>query len=300
MRVAILGSSGLLGAFFGFAFDQWFEWEVTLISRGSNLRNGRHIPFYDLAEVPGIILEGRFDIVVNCIAMASHEGCEIDSHGAFKVNGEFPGYLAASCTKSGSRLIHVSTDAVFDGPHEEPFTEEDAPKPLSVYGLSKLQGEEAVAREDPNAVILRTNFFGWSSNGSKGVLDFFYSALRQGASVDGFTDYRTSSLYVGDLAEIVRDLVRVDFAGVIHAVSAEALSKFDFGRGVANVFGFDASIIRQSSLSSQNFMAHRAHDLALSPAKCERILERKAPTALGGISRAKHGMQEYWDFLGRH
>jgi dTDP-4-dehydrorhamnose reductase len=299
MRVAVLGSSGLLGSFFEFAFDQWFGWEVTPISRIRTAENHRHIRFNELSEVPDIIRKGEFDVVVNCVAMASHEGCEIYSQVAFETNSAFPGYLAKSCEESTTRLIHISTDAVFDGPHEQPFSEEDTPQPVSVYGVTKLEGERRVAAGNPGALIVRTNFFSWSRSGSHGVLDFFYSALRQGESVNGFTDYLTSSLYVGDLAEMVRSLIRVQHFGVIHAVAGKALSKFEFGRSVAQVFGFDPSKIQPADLASQNFLAHRAPDLALSPAKLESILGFEAPSSPEGLGRAQEHMKEYWAFLGR-
>ena len=97
MRVGVLGSSGLLGSFFEFAFDQWFGWEVTSISRTRALQNPRHIGFNELSEVPDIIRQAEIDVVVNCVAMASHEGCEINSQLAFEVNSSFPEHLAKSC-----------------------------------------------------------------------------------------------------------------------------------------------------------------------------------------------------------
>lgn len=299
MRVAVLGSSGLLGSFCEYAFEHWCDWEVTALSRSRSEQSPRHTVFRSLDDATEIIRQGRFDAVVNCVAKASHEGCEADSQAAFETNSVFPEKIAKSCLESGARFVHISTDAVFDGPHERPFSEDDAPHPVSVYGLSKLEGERLVAAANPDAIILRTNFFSWSRSGRHGVLDFFYSALRNEEAVDGFTDYWTSSLYVGDLVEAIRDLLKVEYSGLIHAVSSEAISKFEFGRSVAHVFSFSPSLVKPSTLSSQNFLAHRAPDLALSPRKLEKLFGRKAPSSVEGLERAKEHMQDYWAFLGR-
>lgn len=299
MRVAVVGSSGLLGTFFAFAFDRWFGWEVTALSRSHGENSPRHIHFDSLDAATEIVRRGNFDVVVNCVAMASHEGCELDSATAFRVNSTFAGDLAKSCRESGARLVHISTDAVFDGPHEKPFSEVDEPNPVSAYGLSKLEGERSVASANSEAMIIRTNFFSWSKSGNHGVLDFFYSALRESKSVGGFTDYFTSSMYVGDLAETVRDLVGLGYSGLIHAVADQAISKFEFGRSVAQVFSFSPLLVEPSTLSEQSFLAHRAPDLSLSPAKLQSLVGREAAPSFEGLKRAKEEMEEFWAFLGR-
>ena len=297
MRVAVLGSSGLLGGFFEYTFEHRFGWEVTTLSRSHNRKNPRHTVISSLADALEIVRQGSFNVVINCVAMASHEGCENDVERAFAVNAEFPGNLAAACAEAGVRLIHISTDAVFDGPHSEPFTEVDIARPLSAYGRSKLEGENQVLAELPDALVVRTNFFCWSESGGKGVLDFFFSALSQGREVPGFTDYLTSSIYAGDLADSLRDLVLLNYSGIIHMVSTSAVSKFEFGNLVAEIFGLRADLIRESSLTSQTSLAHRAPDLSLSPALIESVLRRPMPTTKEGLIRASKDslvFKKYW------
>ena len=297
MRVAVLGSSGLLGGFFEYSFDHCFGWEVTTLSRSHNGKNARHTVISSLADALEIVRQGSFNVVINCVAMASHEGCENDVEQAFAVNAEFPGKLAAACAEAGVRLIHISTDAVFDGPHSEPFTEVDIARPFSAYGRSKLEGENQVLGEQPNALVVRTNFFSWSVSGRNGVLDFFHNALTQGREVPGFTDYVTSSIYAGDLADSLRDLVMLDYSGIVHIVSSSAVSKFEFGNLVAEVFGLRANLIWKSSLGSQTGLTHRAPDLSLSPALVESILLRSMPSTKEGLTRANEdsvAFKRYW------
>ena len=277
-------------------FAEWSERDVVTLSRIQSPQSASHVQFESLEEAIDVTRSGHFDLAINCIALASHEGCEEDVEKAFAVNAEFPGKLAAACAQAGARLIHISTDAVFDGPHSEPFTELDVPLPLSAYGRSKLEGENQVLGEQPDALVVRTNFFSWSVSGRNGVLDFFLNALTQGREVPGFTDYVTSSIYAGDLADSLRDLLMHDYSGIVHIVSSSAVSKFEFGNLVAEVFGLRADLIWESSLATQTGLTHRAPDLSLSPELLEKVLGRKMASTRGGIVRAKAEKAAFGDF----
>ena len=287
MNVALLGATGLLGSALRFQFSEWADWEVTTFSRKISGQEEGTIQVGSLEELIDEIRTGEFQLVINCIALASHEGCEEDEAQAFAINAVFPGELASACSQVGARLIHISTDAVFDGPHSAPFVESDIPLPISVYGRSKLEGEKLVLSRNHRALVVRTNFFTWSRSGSSGVLDFFVNGLSEGKRLPGFTDYLTSSIYAGDLAKDIRDLTELDYSGVIHVVSSEAISKFSFGQLVAEVFELPVSLVVESSLSSQEGLAHRAPDLALSPGRLEGLLDRSAPSTRDGLQRAK-------------
>ena len=100
--------------------------------------------------------------MIHCAALANVDACEADPAQARQLNTEVPGKLAEHVARGGARLLHVSTDAVFDG-QRGGYTEEDAPNPLSVYARTKLEGEQARAgRPTPTAIVARVNLFGWS------------------------------------------------------------------------------------------------------------------------------------------
>lgn len=299
MRVGLIGANGLLGSYFLYAFAAKFGWEVVTIGRSSVRKSSVHIEIESLAEVGHLVEVHNFDLVVNCVAMASHEGCEAAPQDAYLVNGHFPGKLAEACASSGAFFVQISTDAVFDGEHDEPFTETDTPRPKSIYGKSKLLGEKLTLEAGETPLILRTNFFSWSSDGKKGVLDFFVSAFQEERTVPGFSDYFTSSLYAADLAMALRDLFRAGQSGVFHVVSSSPMSKHQFGLSVAQVFDFPDPRIELSTLAGQGFMAHRASDLSLSPAKIEEFLGRKMSSTVEGLELARAEMVDFWNFVGR-
>jgi dTDP-4-dehydrorhamnose reductase len=187
MRILVTGASGLLGinmaieaakrhTVFGTTYRQKIKSENFITIQTNLLLDG---------AVENLIDEVQPDWVINCAALAIVDACERDPNLARKFNVEFPGKLAAIVARGGARLIHISTDAVFDGQRGD-YTEDDTPNPLSVYARTKLEGEWAVSEADPNAIVARVNLFGWSLTGKRSLAEWFYNNLRAGERNDGF------------------------------------------------------------------------------------------------------------------
>ena len=153
-------------------------------------------------------LEG-FDAVINAAAYTAVDKAESEPDLAFKINAEGPRVLAEHCAKRGIPLLHISTDYVFDGKKSGPWTEDDAPAPLSVYGASKAAGEEAVREACETHVILRTSWV-YAAHGS----NFVRTMLRLGADRD--------ELRVVD-DQIGAPTSAADIADALHTVSATLL-----------------------------------------------------------------------------
>lgn len=114
--------------------------------------------FDRIAALPRLLAEARPSLVVNAAAYTAVDRAESDAAAAWRANRDGPAVLAAWCGAAGIPLIHVSTDFVFDGSKGAPYTEDDAPNPTSVYGASKLAGEQAVLAACPQAIVLRTSW----------------------------------------------------------------------------------------------------------------------------------------------
>jgi dTDP-4-dehydrorhamnose reductase len=250
-------------------------------------------------EIEGLLEAGGYDVVINAIAMASHERCEKEPAEALLINATLPGRWAAACARLGTKFVQISTDAVFDGESESPYTEADSPSPAGVYGTSKLAGEGAVGEANAEAMIVRTNFYGWSATGGTGILDFFVNSFRQGTAITGFTDYRVSSLYMGDLVDAMVGAIGRDASGVLHAVASDAASKYDFGLAVAAGFGLDSMAMTPGRLSDAATLSARGRDLALSTAKIEGILGRPMPSSFSGLARARAERSALMDYFGQ-
>jgi dTDP-4-dehydrorhamnose reductase len=229
----------------------------------------------------------EWDVVVNCVAMASHEACEKDPEGARHANSYLPSMWAEDCRQRGVRFVHISTDAVFAGTSSEPYGEDSPAIPTSRYGITKREGEVRVLDAFQDALVVRTNFFGWSRTGAKGILDFFHGNLRAGKPCVGFTDYVTSSIYCGDLADALWKCVDLQISGLLHISASNWLTKFDFGRAVAESFDLPGSLINRGSKESAGLEVGRGSFLALATERAEIALREPLPTIHSGIDRAR-------------
>ena len=297
MKVLVLGASGFLGSYLGFALPRLGH-EVSGVSRSPVPHfPGNHV-VEGLEQFTDAFRSGDFDAVINCVAVASHEVCEADPENAQTVNAKFPDLWAAAVAETGARFVHISTDAVFDGASTELYRETDATNPESVYGMTKVQGERAVLAANPGALVLRANFFGWSQHQRSGILDFFVNAFTDQITITGFQDYVVSSVYMGDLVDAMMELVEGGASGVFHTVSSSPRSKYDFGQLVATATGLSADSMTAGSLADATGLAPRGHNLALSTAKIEHVLGRVMPSTEAGIQRALSERDALMDYFG--
>ncbi|BBY17231.1 dTDP-4-dehydrorhamnose reductase [Mycolicibacterium litorale] len=188
------------------------------------------------------------DVVVNCAAYTDVDGAEADPERAHAVNGAGPGNLAAVCARVGAGLIHISTDYVFGGEFggapPRPYEIDDEPRPLSVYGRSKLAGERAALDALPETSVVRT---AWVYEGADG--SDFVAAMRRkalgGETVDVVADQTGSPTsahdLVGALLEIADGRVR---GPVLHAANSGEASRFDQARAVFEALGADPERVR--------------------------------------------------------
>lgn len=179
----------------------------------------------------------RPDWIINCAAYTAVDRAESEADIAFAVNRDGAGALAAAAAGAGARLLHVSTDFVFNGRQSRPYTESDAPDPLGVYGRSKLAGEQAVADALPGAVILRTAWV-YGVHGHNFVKTMLRLAL-QGKPLRVVDDQLGSPTWSADIAAVMLRLVEADAGGLFHYTSA----------GHTSWHGFAQAILEQAALA---------------------------------------------------
>lgn len=279
MRLLITGASGLLGL--NLALEYTHQQHTVIGQVSSHPLHGA--PFQTIQTdltVPGaletLLQTSHPEIVIHCAALANLEVCERDPQQAYRINADVPAQLAALCRKSGARLLHVSTDAVFDGVRGN-YTEEDSPNPLSVYAHTKLAGEQAVAVANPHAIIARVNLFGFSLTGKRSLAEFFINNLSAGRQVNGFTDVYFCPLLVNRVADIFAAMLARDLHGLYHVFAADCLSKYRFGVEIAQQFGFDSGLINPISVNDSRLQAARAPNLTMNTQKLTTALESPPP-----------------------
>ena len=293
MRILVTGASGLLGLNLSLRMIETHT--IIGVDRSKLAGTPFELVQADLLA-PGacsrLIDETHPDAVIHTAANANIDSCETDPDGARHLNTELPGELANACAEHAVQLIHISTDAVFDGTKNGVYTEDDVPNPLSIYAKTKLDGERAVLLVNPAAAVARVNFFGWSLSGTRSLSEFFYNNLSTGKQVNGFTDVWFCTMFVGDLADTLVRMLEKGLSGLYHTVGSEVITKYDFGVRIARQFGYDPGSVIPISVEESSLKAKRSHNLRLSVHKLSTDLDIEIPGVSTGIEKFYTQLQQ--------
>lgn len=284
MRILITGASGLLGI--NLALEAAKEHTVIGVVNANPIRSNSFNAIQADLLAPGateyVLKQTKPDWVINCAALANLDACKAEPARARQLNTELPAILADIVARGGARLLHVSTDAVFDGQRGE-YTETDSPSPISIYGKTKLEGEVGVLEVDPQAIVARTNLFGWSLSGQRSLAEFFFYNLKSETQIDGFTDVFFCPLLANHLTDIFLEMLGAGLSGIYHVVSHDCISKYEFGSRLAQKFGFNRKLIRPVSVEDAGLHAARSPNLTLRADKLTRDLGKTLPTISTGL-----------------
>jgi dTDP-4-dehydrorhamnose reductase len=289
-KVLVLGATGFLGGYFQNALGNLG------VSHASGLAHQYREDSYEYIsanlrsedDVEKLLDVVRVSKVINCVALSNIDDCENNPTTAKWLNSDLPRALSKKCKTKGVQFIHVSTDAVFSG--LESFAQETSlPKPISIYGRTKLQGELAVIAENPDSIVCRVNFFGWNPRG-KSLFNFFYSNLKANQKVTGFRDIFFTPMYAADTAGTILELSKRNQSGTFHIVGDERISKLQFGRLIAQEMKLDSSLIHEGSYEDSPFSRTRTPDLSLSNVKIKSI-GIEIPSLANGIQKLVKEME---------
>jgi dTDP-4-dehydrorhamnose reductase len=195
----------------------------------------------DSAAVDRAFEEVRPDVVFNCAAFHNVELCESEPDPAWEVNVRAVRDLASR----GARLVHISTNYVFDGRREEPYAEDDAPSPRSIYALTKLAGEYAALAYGDRALVVRTaGLYGVHGSAAKGgnFVQRMVARAREQGSLRMVADQRLQPTFTADLAGALIEAVEADIDGVLHLTASEACSWFEFTEAIMQLAGIDVPV----------------------------------------------------------
>jgi dTDP-4-dehydrorhamnose reductase len=184
------------------------------------------------------------DLVVNAAAFTDVDACESDPARAFRLNAEAAGGVARAARERGARVVHLSTDYVFDGEKGSPYIEGDPAEPLSVYGRSKRAGELLVRANHPSPLIVRTAWLFGGSGGRPGFVEKVLAQAEQGVAVPVAADQEGSPTGVEDLAAGILALVRVEATGIVHLACSGDAGRVELAEAVLELSGhLEASIV---------------------------------------------------------
>lgn len=251
-RILITGANGLLGQHLVRLMGGRPEYDVLATGMDNEPRFSGGSCGYatmdvtDANPVRDVFLNFSPDVVINCAAMTQVDDCESNRDACWRINADSVDTLARLCLQSGTRLVQLSTDFVFDG-KSGPYKENARPNPLSYYGRSKLAGENAArgAGMDRWTIVRTVLVYGHAQGLSRtNIVLWLIDKLKKGELVHMVTDHWRTPTYVPDLAAGIERIVRFNKHGVYHLSGREYMSVYDMAVETARVFGFDAELVQ--------------------------------------------------------
>ncbi len=240
MKIVITGAKGQLG--------------TELINQLKSLKEVEVIPtdrdelnIIDIENVKEFLLNKKPNVVINCAAHTAVDLCETDVENAYKINAICPRNLAIVCEKIGAKLVQVSTDYVFDGNGSRPYREGDMTCPNSIYGTSKLMGENFVREFCSKYFIVRT---AWLYGEGNNFVRTMLKLAETNNELNVVNDQFGSPTSTVDLAKAIIDLISTEHYGVYHGTCEGQCSWYDFAKKIFEIKNID---IKVNPVTSEEF-----------------------------------------------
>ena len=231
-------------------------------------------------HISSLLKKYKPDVVIHTAGLTNVEKCQQNPELAEYVNVDIAKNVSVACSSQGCKLVHISTDHLFDG-KKTLLNEEAKLNPLNVYGYTKAKAEEAVYQNNQNALIIRTNFYGWGTIYRQSFSDYIINSLRKKQNIYLFDDVIYTPIVVSQLVKSTYDLIQKGLLGVFNVVGDDCLSKYKFGIKLANKFKLDSSLIKNNQIENENDLVLRPKNMSLTNNKLSFHLGR----CIGGVDK---------------
>lgn len=264
-KILVTGANGQLGKELQQLSSRFALFEFIFLSR-------EDLPVHHFEMVRHYFSVYQPQYFINCAAYTAVDRAESEKDKAFQVNGEAVGVLAAICKENNCRLLHISTDYVFDGSAHSPYKEDDPANPQSVYGASKLEGEKQALLYNPEAIIIRTSWV-YSEYG-KNFVKTMLRLMSEKEEINVVNDQLGSPTYAADLAEVIMEIIRSGNwqPGIYHYCNDGIITWFDFAMAIKELSG-SACIVNPIPTSRYPTPAKRPAYSALDTTKIQRTFQ---------------------------
>jgi len=265
----IIIGKGFLG---GYILQKFQEKQISV--EGTNyhdISNSIKLDATNLNEVKKILTSLKPQTVINCVGTGNVDFLEKNPSIAYKINSDSAKNIAKICKQLGIKLIHISTDSVFDG-KKGMYKEFDSTNPLNVYAKSKVLAEQYIQDHLENSIIVRTNFYGFTQK-NRWFFNWIIDSLSNKKKITGFSDIIFNPLEVSNLSNLLVELTESNYTGIIHLSSNNSISKYDFILKVASVFEFDKSLIKKGNYITSSLIAKRPKNTTLNHSLSTNILK---------------------------
>lgn len=279
MKTLLIGANGFTGRRILTNLCRKEQYQVIGCSYHPDIQTGDNYDFIQAdinkhGDIEELIQTIRPDVVINTSALSVPDYCEQHREEAYATNVSAVENMARCCERQGSRLIHLSTDFVFDGYMKTVYTEEDVPSPINYYGVTKYQGEQALAANCSNYALVRVVVvYGKALPGQHGnIFQLVKSRLSAGQDIRVVSDQWRTPTWVNDISTGIELLMQTSTSGIYHLCGEEYLSIADIAYRVADYFQLDRSLIHPVTTEEMNECTPRPRFSGLSIEKAKKEL----------------------------
>jgi dTDP-4-dehydrorhamnose reductase len=223
-------------------------------------------------------------VVIHTAGLTSVEKCENNPELAFHINVELSCMVANVTKRLGVRLVHISTDHLFEG-NASMLSEDEPRQAINIYGITKALAESKIEEINPEALIIRTNFYAWGTSYRKSFSDYIIESLRNKKFISLFDDVYYTPILAENLINTVHELLERNDKGIFNIVSDDRISKYDFGILIAEEFGLDKTKIERCSIYNKLNLVRRPHDMSLTNQKVKKLLGKNLGTVKQHIAQ---------------
>jgi len=284
-KLLIIGGSGLLGStLLNYAQS---EYEVH-ITYNKNFPTNEFVKsscidlINNRKKIIDLILFIKPDVVIHTAAHPSVDICEKNHKIADILHVDVTQDIVDICNSINSKLIYISTDAVFEGKLSKQYSENDKPNPINYYGKTKLEAEKIILNVSRNVVLRTSVIYGWHSRSR--FTNWILEYLKAKKSVDPFSDQYNTPTLVDDLAKSIIEIIKKEISGLYHATGETCINRYEFALKLANQFGYDKNLIKPTTSAQKKQDAPRPTSTCLDSKKLEDVINYKFCTIESGIS----------------
>ena len=288
-RVLVVGSNGLLGQKVSELLVRGSAHHVTVSSveekpaRKFSSAQYIRLDITSSKEVKNVVSGLEPDVIINCAAMTNVDACETEREQAWRINVEAVEHLIEAARRVGARVLHVSSDYVFDG-KSGPYNEDARPEPISYYGKSKLASENALRSSGIDYLIARTMIlYGYAPGVKQNFALWLIQALEKGQAVRIVDDQYGNPTLADDLAHVLVSAIELERTGIYNVAGRDIVSRYEFALTLARVFGFEQRLVVPISTESLSQPAARPLKSGLITLKAEVELGFRPSTVEEGL-----------------
>ena len=284
-KILIFGGSGLVGSTFLHYGKNIFDISYTYNTNDLKIAGAESYKINFLSdnnEVSNLIKEINPDIILDTVAYPSVDFCENNHELANYLHVDITKQIAEQSKLNDTKLIFLSTDAVFQGELNKKNVEGDITNPVNYYGKTKLNAEKIVIQH-PNNVVIRTSvIYGWhiKSRFTNWILD----SLKENKQVDPFIDQFNCPTLVDDLIKSIIKIINENISGLFHASGKTCINRYDFAKKLSQKFGFNEDLVVPVTSKEKKQVAPRPNSTCLDSSKLEKIINFEFSTIDDGIS----------------